>query len=52
MQREIIRNEGSISFACDNKLFIKSIQSGREFIRNVMEAPSYEGQSQVFFNRG
>ena len=33
---------------CDNKLFIKPTISGREFIRNVVEAPPYEGAKPSF----
>ncbi len=33
---------------CDNKLFIKPTQAGREFIQNVVEAPPYEGAKPAF----
>ncbi|GAB3752440.1 TfoX/Sxy family protein [Spirosoma pomorum] len=33
---------------CDNKLFIKPTNSGREFIGNVLEAPPYEGAKPSF----
>ena len=33
---------------CDNKLFIKPTQGGREFIGNVVEAPPYEGAKPSF----
>lgn len=33
---------------CNNKLFIKSTTSGREFIGNVVEAPPYEGAKPSF----
>ena len=33
---------------CDNKLFIKPTNSGRKFIRNVVEAPPYEGAKPSF----
>ena len=33
---------------CDNKLFIKPTNSGREFIGNVVEAPPYEGAKPSF----
>ena len=33
---------------CDNKLFIKPTQAGREFIGDVIEAPAYEGAKPAF----
>ena len=33
---------------CDNKLFIKPTNSGREFIGNVVEQPPYEGAKPSF----
>jgi TfoX/Sxy family transcriptional regulator of competence genes len=33
---------------CDNKLFIKSTNSGRKFIGNVVEVPPYEGAKPSF----
>jgi TfoX/Sxy family transcriptional regulator of competence genes len=33
---------------CDNKLFIKSTDSGRKFIGKVVEAPPYEGAKPSF----
>ena len=33
---------------CDNKLFIKRTNSGREFIGNVIEASPYEGAKPSF----
>jgi TfoX/Sxy family transcriptional regulator of competence genes len=33
---------------CDNKLFIKPTESGREFIGDVVEAPPYEGAKPSF----
>ena len=33
---------------CDNKLFIKPTQSGREFIGNPVEAPAYPGAKPSF----
>ncbi len=33
---------------CDNKLYIKPTQSGREFIGNVVEAPPYPGAKPSF----
>jgi len=33
---------------CDNKLFIKPTQSGREFIGNPVEAPAYPGAKNSF----
>lgn len=33
---------------CDNKLFIKPTESGRDFIGNVVEAPPYKGAKPSF----
>lgn len=33
---------------CDNKLFVKPTTSGREFIKNVVEAPAYPGAKPSF----
>lgn len=33
---------------CDNKLFIKPTQSGREYIKDVVEAPPYPGAKPSF----
>lgn len=33
---------------CDNKLFIKPTNSGRAFIKNIIEAAPYEGAKQYF----
>ncbi|MFZ5552185.1 MAG: TfoX/Sxy family protein [Bacteroidota bacterium] len=33
---------------CDNKLFIKPTQAGREYIKEVTEAPPYPGAKPVF----
>lgn len=33
---------------CDNKLFVKPTQAGREFIGNVVEAPPYKGAKPSF----
>ncbi len=33
---------------CDNKLFIKPTEGGRQFIQHVVEAPPYEGAKNSF----
>ena len=33
---------------CDNKLFIKPTKAGREFIKDVVEAPPYPGAKMSF----
>ncbi|MCF8380369.1 MAG: TfoX/Sxy family protein [Bacteroidales bacterium] len=33
---------------CDNKLFIKPTEAGRNFIKNVVEAPPYPGAKNSF----
>jgi len=36
-------NEKVVAFVCDNKLFIKPTQAGRDFIKDPVEAPPYPG---------
>ena len=44
-----VYSDGKIfGLICDNKLFIKPTQSGREFIGNVVEAPPYPGAKPGF----
>ena len=44
-----IYSDGKIfGLICDNKLFIKPTQSGRAFIKNVVEAPPYPGAKPSF----
>lgn len=33
---------------CDNRLFIKPTEAGREFIKDVVEAPPYDGAKMSF----
>ena len=33
---------------CDNKLFVKPTQAGRDYIGNVTEAPPYKGAKNSF----
>ena len=33
---------------CDNKLFVKPTNAGRDFIRNIVEAPPYPGAKLSF----
>ncbi len=37
-----------LGLICDNKLFIKPTQSGRDFIGEVVEAPAYKGAKPSF----
>ena len=37
-----------VGLVCDNKLFIKPTSAGRDFIRNVVEAPPYPGAKNSF----
>lgn len=39
----IYSDEKIFGLICDNKLFIKPTNSGRQFIENVVEAPPYPG---------
>jgi TfoX/Sxy family transcriptional regulator of competence genes len=44
-----IYSDGKLfALVCDNKLFIKPTETGREFIRNVVEAPPYPGAKSSF----
>ena len=44
-----IYSDGKIfGLICDNKLFLKPTESGREFIGEVVEAPPYEGAKPSF----
>jgi len=44
-----IYSDGKIfALVCDNKLFIKPTVSGRAFIKDVVEAPPYEGARPSF----
>ena len=44
----IYSNGKIFGLICDNKLFIKPTQSGRNFIKNVVESPPYEGAKPSF----
>ncbi|MCB0649097.1 MAG: TfoX/Sxy family protein [Saprospiraceae bacterium] len=44
----IYANEKLFGLICDNQLFIKPTNSGKEFIGNVVEAPPYEGAKPCF----
>ena len=44
----IYSDEKIFGLICDNKLFIKPTNSGRNFIGNVVEAPPYEGAKPSF----
>jgi TfoX/Sxy family transcriptional regulator of competence genes len=37
-----------VALICDDQLFIKPTQAGREFIGNVVEAPAYPGAKNSF----
>ena len=42
-------SDGKIfALICDNKLFIKPTEAGRNFIQNVVEAPPYPGAKPSF----
>jgi TfoX/Sxy family transcriptional regulator of competence genes len=36
------------ALVCDNKLFVKPTEGGRNFIKNVVEAPPYKGAKPSF----
>lgn len=44
----IYANGKMFGLICDNKLFIKPTTSGRDFIKNVVEAPPYPGAKASF----
>lgn len=44
----IYSNGKIFGLICDNKLFIKPTNSGRDFIKNVVESPPYEGAKPSF----
>ncbi|GAB3504970.1 TfoX/Sxy family protein [Spirosoma knui] len=44
----IYSDEKLFGLICDNKLFVKPTNSGREFIGNVLEASPYEGAKPSF----
>jgi TfoX/Sxy family transcriptional regulator of competence genes len=41
-------NEKVVALICDNQLFVKPTEAGREFIGNVTEAPPYPGAKNAF----
>lgn len=41
-----------VAFVCDDQLFIKPTDAGREFIGNVTEAPAYPGSKMYFLIDG
>ena len=41
-------NEKIVALVCDNRLFIKPTDAGRQFIDNVIEAPPYPGAKMSF----
>lgn len=41
-------NEKVVALICDNQLFIKPSNAGREFIGNVVEQPPYKGAKPSF----
>jgi len=44
-----IYSDGKIfGLVCDNKLYLKPTSAGREFIKNVVEAPPYPGAKSYF----
>ena len=44
----VFSNGKIFALICDNKLFIKRTESGRDFIQNVVEAPPYKGAKLSF----
>jgi len=44
----VFSNGKIFALICDNKLFVKPTESGRAFIKDVVEAPPYEGAKPSF----
>ena len=44
----IYSNDKLFALVCDNKLFIKPTVAGRNFIKDVVEAPPYPGAKSSF----
>ena len=44
----VFSNGKIFALICDNKLFVKPTESGRAFIKDVVEAPPYEGAKSSF----
>jgi len=44
----IYSNDKLFALVCDNKLFIKPTEAGRNFIKDVVEAPPYPGAKLSF----
>ncbi|EKD88573.1 MAG: hypothetical protein ACD_34C00459G0002 [uncultured bacterium] len=42
-------NEKVVALVCDNKLYVKPTDAGKEYIGNVDEAPPYQGAKLYFF---
>ncbi|OWK97138.1 competence protein TfoX [Kaistella haifensis DSM 19056] len=45
-------DEKLFGLICDNKLYIKPTNSGRQFIENVVEVPPYKGAKPCFLIEG
>ncbi|RKY19996.1 MAG: hypothetical protein DRQ55_09145 [Planctomycetota bacterium] len=39
----VYRGDKVVALTCDNQLFVRPTTAGREFIREVVEAPPYPG---------
>jgi len=48
----IYLNEKVIGFVCDDELYIKPTDAGREYIGEVEEAPPYPGAKMYFYISG
>lgn len=44
----VFANGKIFALICDNKLFVKPTESGRKFIKNVVESPPYKGAKLSF----
>ncbi|MEZ5195713.1 MAG: TfoX/Sxy family protein [Bacteroidales bacterium] len=44
----LFSNKKIVALICDNKLYIKPTEAGREFIKDVVEAPPYTGAKPSF----
>lgn len=41
-----------VAFVCDDQLFVKPTQAGREFLKDVDERPAYPGSKNYFWISG
>ena len=45
-------NDKVVALVCDDKLFVKPTEAGKEFLQTIEEAPPYPGAKPYFFISG